>query len=95
MLPKASAYGSYPKSGEIDIMEARGNLNLKQGNTHIGVEQYASTLHAGFAENAAGLWSQEFVKNTKSGKGLNKGFHTYSMEWTPSIITIITICLKH
>jgi hypothetical protein len=32
-------YGSWPASGEIDIMESRGNLDLTMDGKNIGVEQ--------------------------------------------------------
>lgn len=31
MMPEASVYGDWPASGEIDIMESRGN----DGNTYV------------------------------------------------------------
>jgi hypothetical protein len=32
-------YGQWPASGEIDIMESRGNLDLTMNGVNIGVEQ--------------------------------------------------------
>ncbi|CAM9735120.1 unnamed protein product [Lampetra fluviatilis] len=48
MLPKRNAYGGWPSSGEIDIVECRGNANLKdaQGVSH-GVDEMGSTMHWG------------------------------------------------
>lgn len=43
MLPRDNKYGGWPMSGEIDIMESRGNR--KFGN--LGVEHMGSTLHWG------------------------------------------------
>lgn len=43
-MPKNSVYGGWPMSGEIDIMELRGNRNLFDGNTNVGVEQTGSTM---------------------------------------------------
>lgn len=37
-------------SGEIDLMESRGNRDLRdpnRGNEHVGVEQFGSTMHFG------------------------------------------------
>ena len=36
MLPAKSAYGQWPASGEIDIMESRGNNNLILDGRNIG-----------------------------------------------------------
>lgn len=43
MMPLDSVYGEWPKSGEIDIMEARGNTVDYPG----GRDVYYSTLHWG------------------------------------------------
>lgn len=43
MMPKDSVYGEWPKSGEIDIMESRGNSVGYDG----GRDVYFSTLHWG------------------------------------------------
>lgn len=43
-MPKYSVYGGWPMSGEIDLMELRGNRNLMSGATNIGVEQTGSTM---------------------------------------------------
>ncbi|RKO86347.1 concanavalin A-like lectin/glucanase domain-containing protein, partial [Blyttiomyces helicus] len=46
LLPRHGAYGPWPASGEIDIMESRGNLNYpaEYGG---GVNTMGSTLHWG------------------------------------------------
>jgi len=43
MMPEDSAYGQWPRSGEIDIMEARGNGVDYPGGRNI----FYSTLHWG------------------------------------------------
>ena len=77
MLPTDYVYGGWPRSGEIDIMEA---VNLKVADTEGNVEAYVhGTLHYG----------QEWPNNKKSGKaylladGANPAddFHTYAIEW--------------
>lgn len=45
MLPKHNAYGLWPASGEIDLVESRGNLRYMQNGVNIGAEQAGSTLH--------------------------------------------------
>jgi beta-glucanase (GH16 family) len=44
MMPEESIYGPWPLSGEIDIMESRGNARGYGGH---GREQFMSTLHWG------------------------------------------------
>jgi beta-glucanase (GH16 family) len=48
MLPEENVYGNWPSSGEIDIMESRGNRKLldKKG-INIGSDQVGATLHFG------------------------------------------------
>jgi beta-glucanase (GH16 family) len=77
MMPTDSVYGEWPKSGEIDIMEA---VNLKVTDAEGNEEAYIhGTLHYG----------QEWPNNSSSGKGIllpdgtnpADGFHTYTIEW--------------
>lgn len=47
MLPTDYAYGGWPASGEIDIVESRGNADFSCGGTPIGRQMVGSTLHWG------------------------------------------------
>jgi len=44
MLPTYGEYGTWPASGEIDIMESRGNDETYSSG---GVNRFGSTLHWG------------------------------------------------
>lgn len=44
MIPKDNAYGNWPASGEIDIMESRGNSKDCEMGGH---DTFGSTLHFG------------------------------------------------
>ena len=77
MLPTDEVYGGWPKSGEIDIVEA---VNLKVANEDGSVESNIhGTLHYG----------RDWPNNVSSGKayalpdGVNPAddFHTYAIEW--------------
>ncbi|XP_053697477.1 beta-1,3-glucan-binding protein-like isoform X2 [Sabethes cyaneus] len=84
LMPRLNQYGTWPASGEIDLMEARCNVDYYDNDqTHIGVEQVLSTLH--FGPNA---WTNAYntstlSKNSPPGQGFNKDFHRYQLEWTP------------
>lgn len=86
LLPKRNAYGTWPASGEIDLMESRGNLNLEQGGQNIGAEQMGSTLHYGPDPSLNGWPQAHFSRNTAPGQGWNNDFHRYQMTWTPTSI---------
>ena len=77
MLPTDNVYGEWPKSGEIDIVEA---VNLKvAGEDGVAEANVHGTLHYGRA----------WPNNASSGKayqlaeGMNPAddFHTYAIEW--------------
>ncbi|RUO50662.1 glycosyl hydrolase family 16 [Pseudidiomarina aquimaris] len=77
MMPTDEVYGGWPKSGEIDIVEA---VNLKAADAEGNPESHVyGTLHYG----------RDAPQNSSSGKayklpdGANPAddFHTYTIEW--------------
>ncbi|KAI8916967.1 putative glucan binding protein [Powellomyces hirtus] len=80
MLPTDSSYGNWPASGEIDIMESRGNA---PGGQQVGADTYGSTLHWGpsFGYNGYPKTHKEY--KLPGGKTFADDFHTFGMEWTP------------
>lgn len=80
MLPVNNTYGPWPLSGEIDIMEARGNAPTYPAQ---GVNFVRASLNYAPLETLStqifGWWSM------KQG-GFNEGFHTYTLEWSPQFI---------
>lgn len=82
LLPKQGAYGIWPASGEIDIMESRGNsADYAAG----GVNQFGSTLHWGPFYGADG-WQQTHATYTIPTGDLSQGFHTYGLFWNQTVI---------
>lgn len=75
MLPRGSEYGQWPRSGEIDIMESRGNTQPWDQ----GVGFVSSTLHWG---TSAG--DNHFSQTTGARRGgdFSSDFHTWRLEWT-------------
>ncbi|KAH7122381.1 concanavalin A-like lectin/glucanase domain-containing protein [Dendryphion nanum] len=82
MLPKDSKYGEWPRSGEIDIMESRGNnYTYGQGGNNI----VSSTLH--FGPNAANDgWWRNNVKRESLHTTYSKKWHTFGVEWSEKYI---------
>ena len=70
-------------SGEIDLMESRGNQQLYSGSVNVGAEQISSTLHFG---PAAGIdaWKTAHCAKNLEINGYNFDFHIYRLTWTPA-----------
>lgn len=84
LLPKREKYGKWPKSGEIDMAETRGNRKLFEGEQNIGVDTVGFTLHFGPGFNK---WDESHSEITNSS-GFNSDFHVYKMKWTEESITL-------
>lgn len=81
LLPTQWKYGEWPRSGEIDLLECRGNI--KYGNeVQIGVEQVSSTLHFGPRWDQDGYRTASYLSNRVSG--FHNEFHKYEINWDVS-----------
>ncbi|KAH9946764.1 concanavalin A-like lectin/glucanase domain-containing protein [Amylocystis lapponica] len=84
MLPVDNTYGPWPASGEIDIMESRGNgpsygaqgVNYVRGSLNWGPFSWLNGVAKTY-----GWW-------TNRRKTFADDFHTYELEWTPKFIRI-------
>ncbi|KAG0701464.1 glycoside hydrolase family 16 protein [Suillus ampliporus] len=84
MLPVNNTYGPWPMSGEIDIMEARGNgrtypdqgIDYVRGSLNWGPLTFLNAVSKTF-----GWWTQ---RRTDYGED----FHIYSLEWTEQFLRI-------
>lgn len=85
MLPKDNVYGDWPRSGEIDIMESRGNNHTySQGGNNIA----SSTLHFGPDTSNDGWWRNN-VKRKALHTTYAAGYNVFGVEVrTP-------ICILH
>ncbi|MCJ1251402.1 hypothetical protein MMC30_008635 [Trapelia coarctata] len=78
MLPVDNVYGVWPKSGEIDIMESRGNnYTYAQGGNNI----ISSALHWG-PNPANDAWWRTNVKRNALHTTFSATTHTFGMEWS-------------
>jgi hypothetical protein len=79
MMPEKSAYGPWPSSGEIDIMESRGNEHSSYGK---GANDYfMSTLHWGPSSRSDSFWRTTAPRNIRRTT-YSKGYHKFGLEWT-------------
>ncbi|OAX39710.1 glycoside hydrolase family 16 protein [Rhizopogon vinicolor AM-OR11-026] len=84
MLPVNNTYGPWPMSGEIDIMESRGNsrsypdqgIDYVRGSLNWGPLSFLNAVSKTF-----GWWTQ---RRTDYGES----FHTYTLEWTEQFLRI-------
>jgi len=73
MMPTEDFYGSWPSSGEIDIMEFLGHqLNYNHGAVHYGdgLGKYHEQQHDAYYNNDVPR---------------NGNFHVYALEWEPGV----------
>lgn len=74
LLPRDSKYGGWPASGEIDVMEARGQAPTKvQGTAHFDRR---------FAANAV---ASQKIFEFPQGQSI-ADFHVYALEWEPGVL---------
>ncbi len=78
LLPRYNYYGNWPASGEIDIMESRGNdPSYSPGE----INKFESTLHWG-----PDYYSQQLCKNMLNKIDLSDDFHVYGLVWNETYI---------
>ncbi|KAF5323729.1 hypothetical protein D9619_012970 [Psilocybe cf. subviscida] len=84
MLPRDQVYGAWPLSGEIDIVESKGN-GIRY--TAHGSNFVQGALNWGPAANLNGV-SKSYSWWTDKRKSFASDFHTYSLEWTDKFLRI-------
>jgi beta-glucanase (GH16 family) len=85
-LPANEDYGAWPASGEIDIMESRGNAPGYAGGG--GADTFGSTLHWGPHFGADQFNSTHKVATTTPGApDLSQAYHTFGLIWTADRIS--------
>lgn len=99
MLPRDGVYGPWPLSGEIDMVESRGNslrytaqyaalfpFFLKLIPPYSSGSNYVQgSLNWGPAPNLNGV-SKSYSWWTERRRGFNQDFRTYVLEWTQDFL---------
>ena len=82
LMPTDEAYGDWPSSGEIDLLEARGNTKLfDRSGRHVGNKHVSSTLHWGPYYRANSFLRTMGTANMKAGS-FSDDYHVFSLDWT-------------
>lgn len=85
LLPKNNTYGDWPQSGEIDIVQSRGNnYTYKQGGNNV----IASCLHFGPRTGLDGWWRNN-VKSTAYRETFSDRFHKFGVE-----VRVTSFCFR-
>lgn len=84
MMPVDSVYGPWPRSGEIDMVESRGN-SLRY--TARGSNYVQGSLNWGPNERYNGV-SKSYSWWTERRESFADGFHTYVLEWTDKFLRV-------
>jgi len=82
LMPEDSIYGPWPKSGEIDIMESRGNDPKTYDG---GRDTSSSALHWGLdfgTDRFLQTTNKRFIRRSD----YSKAFHTFGMEWSENYL---------
>lgn len=82
MLPRDQVYGGWPRSGEIDIFEAKGDV-VRSGTR--GRDFFGSTLHWGTSPNT-NRWYLTHNSKQCDGCDYSQDFRVYGLEWTSDYI---------
>ena len=83
-MPRYFEYGGWPTSGEIDIMESRGNVGYPRQYGG-GPETFGSTLHWG-SDWTTNQFYKTRAEYTINGTTLADDFHTYGLYWDDKVI---------
>ncbi|OCK77121.1 glycoside hydrolase family 16 protein [Lepidopterella palustris CBS 459.81] len=84
MMPEQNNYGKWPASGEIDIMESRGN----NGDYYAGGrDEVSGTLHWG-PVSELDFWWMTTGKHGLRRTDYSENYHVFGMEWTENYIYI-------
>ena len=87
MMPENSTYGDWPRSGEIDIMESKGNTVTS--NKDRFYNSIVSTLHWG-PTTYTDRWGMTTSNFSVPRDYYNGDFHTFGLDWSPdSLVTWI------
>ena len=79
-MPQNDTYGQWPRSGEMDIMESKGNLDYLCYGDYEGHQKMGNTMHWGPSPSENGFQlTNWYRRDTQQPYG--DYFHTFGMLW--------------
>ncbi|KAK6172291.1 hypothetical protein SNE40_015983 [Patella caerulea] len=85
MMPRNSTYGGWPRSGEMDMMEASCNeVMYFNDGTKVGIQRVTSTIHFGPESPEDHPLHGEKIKS----HGDWHSFHIYTLDWSPDHVIL-------
>jgi Glycosyl hydrolases family 16 len=82
MMPEADVYGKWPRSGEIDIAESRGNFGDGYPD---GRDSLIGALHWGPVSEKDAFYKTSGKHNLRR-TDYSEAFHTYGLEWSENYL---------
>ncbi|KAK7455052.1 hypothetical protein BaRGS_00039541 [Batillaria attramentaria] len=90
MVSRDDAYGEWPRSGEIDLVESRGNRNFRDcdarkilSTLHYGAPAENGSIQDGYEKSTSERWAPRHKPLMWAEE-----FHTYFVDWTPGHIQL-------
>ncbi|ODM88777.1 Beta-1,3-glucan-binding protein [Orchesella cincta] len=86
LLPAEKFYGEGLRSGQIHLVDTKGNRNLfNEKGINVGSEQTCPDIRFGTEDNRK---VEYYCLNTAENQGIDRDFHLYELQWTPDSITL-------
>jgi len=80
LQPDRSIYGEGLLSGQVHLVDTRGNTKLFDGDLNVGSERTCPDIRYGTAKEPKVIHG---CLNTDPDEGWDKDFHDYELLWTP------------
>jgi len=85
LMPTDNTFGSWPRSGEIDMVEIRANNNLTCRGKQIGNQLMGSTLHFG-PDSSYNIWRPTHYEAILEEGDFASDFHIFGLQRLPNSI---------
>ena len=80
-MPATKQYGTWPLSGEIELVRVNGNRHINCSNLLSGIKVASSNLQWGLSRDSLAI-SPFYVQLQDDKNDASSQFHVYRMNWT-------------